>query len=601
MKVLKKMMVVATLLVAVLAFVACGSNDTTVNTTTTAQPITTEPTGEPYFEGLFTEQTYYIGSQEFDLLNGAKAIDPEDGELEIELVGAYTTARTGTYEVYAIATDSDGNSVSELIKLSVKELRDFTIPETLTTEDLVIDLWHANGATVSEALQLYASQFHQLYPNITVNIVDMGPGYDKLRTDTINAIKNGQIPNIVQNYPDHVMEYMNHEALIPLTPYIFNPIHGYSTEVESESFLDILLNYRRENAQYTGDGEFYSVPFNKSTEVMIYNQTIMDVLIANGTITEVPTTWQGLFDIADELSAAAPAVIDEIAAKLNLSDNEALHKDAASIQNIKDTFVPIAYDSPDNAFITLTRQWGGNYTAIDAQRQGVILFDNDQTREMLGFFFDYRDDTFTVPDRWGIAYGSDAFKIGQTAITFGSTGGARYNTPAIVNEEFVFEFGVAPMPYNAEMPNERTAIQQGTNMSITTAGTDQEKLASWLFLKFLTSYDVQLDFALKTGYSPVRNTVYTDPIYVGFLNGLDEEGNPLTGEMLMKSRAANAAALQSDFLFFDQAYVGSSDCREEVGTAFVRVILGSLEGTTKQEIIDDAIAAAKSNAERVLN
>lgn len=603
MKILKKLMVVVTLLFTAGVVVACNGT-TTETTQATTQPISTEaqaPEGEPYFEGLFTEQTYYIGSQEFDILAGAKAYDEEDGELEIRIVGGYTTASTGKFEVYAVAEDSDGNVASELITLTVKELRDFEIPETLTTDDISIDLWHANGSTVSDALQLYATQFNALYPNVTVNIVDMGPGYDKLRTDTVNAIKNGQIPNIVQNYPDHVMEYMNHEALISLTPYIYNPIHGYSLETENESFLDILLNYRKENQQYTGDGEYYSVPFNKSTEVMIYNKTMMDMLIENGTITEVPSTWQGLFEIADELSAIAPGVIDQISANLNLSDNEALHKDAAGIQNIKDTFVPIAYDSPDNAFITLTRQWGGDYTAIDAQRQGVILFDNQQTKDMLSFFFDYRDDTFTVPDRWGIAYGSDAFKTGQTAITFGSTGGARYNTPAVVNGEYVFEFGVAPMPYNAEMPEERTAIQQGTNMSITTAGTDQEKLASWLFLKFLTSYDVQLDFALKTGYSPVRNTVYTDPVYMQFLDGLDTNGNPLTGEMLMKSKAANAAALQSDFLFYDQAYVGSSDCREEVGTAFVRVILGSLEGTTKQDIIDDAVAAAKSNAERVIS
>jgi multiple sugar transport system substrate-binding protein len=301
-----------------------------------------------------------------------------------------------------------------------------------------------------------------------------------------------------------------------------------------------------------------------------------------------------LFQIKDD-------VIDDITTKFNTSTTLSIHKDAEQIQAIKDNFVPITYDSPANAFITLTRQWGGEYTSIDSQRNGLILFDNDGTRSMLSYFFDNRDTAFTLPGVWGIDYASDAFKTGQTAVTFGSTGGARYNTPNVIDDEFVFEFGVVPMPYNADMPESRTAIQQGTNMSITTAGDDQEKLASWLFLKYLTSNEVQLDFALETGYSPIRQTSADDPIYVLFREGKDAEGTDLAGEMLMKSKAANAAALQSAYLYYDQAFIGSSNARAEVEAAFERVILGTLEGTTKQEIIDNAIAAAKSNSERVLS
>jgi ABC-type glycerol-3-phosphate transport system substrate-binding protein len=330
-------------------------------------------------------------------------------------------------------------------------------------------------------------------------------------------------------------------------------------------------------------------------------------LVADGTLDAIPDvwTWQMLFDLADDMERVAvqEGIIDQIVANLNLSTNEAEHKTAEELQSSKYNFVPIAYDSPANAFITLTRQWGGQYTGLGSDRVGQILFDNPQTREAMSYFYDHRDDgqtagAFTIPGRWGTEYASDSFKMGQTAVTFGSTGGARYNTPSTVNGEYVFEFGVAPMPYNADMPENRTAIQQGTNMSITSAGTDQQKLASWLFLKYLTSYEVQLDFALETGYSPVRNSVYTDSTYINFTNGNDSEGTPLAGEMLMKSKAAQAAAMQADYLFYDQAFVGSSDARAAVEDAFGRIILGT-DGT-KQEIIDDAIAAAKSKAEQVL-
>ena len=587
---------------------ANGTDQTTTQVETTLSDVTTggtqvqttteeDPGQMPSFTGLFTKQTYYRGSQELDLLAGAKAIDPEDGELVIQVQGAYTTARVGTYNIYAYAIDSDGNIVTEEIVLTVKDLNGYSIPATLTSAPITVDLWHSNGSTVENALTGYAEDFNDLYPNITVNIIKNGNNYDELRQNVINAIRGGQIPNIVQNYPDHVMEYIDNQALISLTPYISHETFGYNNAIESESFLDILLSYRQENSQYTPDGEYYSLPFNKSTEVMIYNKTMMDMLIADGVINEVPTTWQGLFAISDELMLIKDEVITSITTKLNSSTTISLHKDAEQIQAIKDNFVPITYDSPANAFITLTRQWGGEYTGIDSSRNGLILFDNDGTRSMLSYFFDNRDTTFTLPGIWGIEYASDAFKTGQTAVTFGSTGGARYNTPTVVDGEYVFEFGVAPMPYNEDMPENKTAIQQGTNMAITTAGDDQEKLASWLFLKYLTSMEVQLDFALQTGYSPVRSTCYDDPIYVLFRQGKDASGNDLNGEALMKSRAANAAALQSDYLFYDQAFIGSSNARAEVEVAFERVILGALEGTTKQEIIDNAIAAAKSNSE----
>lgn len=607
MKFNKKLLIMLMLMFSAFVIVSCGEESsttvtTTAQTTVRTEEVTTEDPGSngtPYFVGLFKKQTYYRGSQDLDLLAGVKAIDPEDGELEITILGGYSASRVGTYDIFAKAEDSDGNILLEPIELTVKDLG-YTIPDALTTDPVEIELWHSNGATVETALTLYASQFEALYPNVKVNIVKSGNNYDELRQNVVNAINGGQIPNIVQNYPDHVMEYIDNQALISLTPYITNPIHGYSTTVEEESFLDILLSYRQENSQYTPDGEYYSLPFNKSTEVMIYNKTMFDMLIANNVIDEVPTTWQGLFDIADDLMLIKDAAIDSITTKLNKSETQSIHKTTEEIQAIKDNFVAITYDSPANGFITLTRQWGGEYTGIDAQRQGLILFDNDEVRDMLSFFFDARDSAFTLPGKWGIEYGSDAFKTGQTAVTFGSTGGARYNTPAVVDDEFVFEFGVAPMPYNADMPENRTAIQQGTNMSITTAGDEQEKLASWLFLKYLTSKAVQLDFALKTGYSPVRNSVYDVPAYDLFREGKDSNGVALTGEDLMKSLAANAAAEQSDYLFYDQAFIGSSKARSEVEAAFERVILGTLEGTTKQQIIDNAIAAAKSNSERVL-
>ncbi|QWB99422.1 extracellular solute-binding protein [Mycoplasmatota bacterium] len=562
----------------------------------------------PEIVGLFDNHTYYKGTADYDILDGVKAFDEEDGDIteDINIVGSYTLSRTGSYTVYVTVEDSDGNLINRQVSITVKDLTAYTIPEELTSDNIEIELWHSNGATVESALIGYAEDFETLYPNVTVNIVANGANYDELRQNVINSNLNGQLPNIVQNYPEHVMEYLNNGLIIPLTPFIYDNVHGYNPNFDEESLLDIQENFRRENSQYTSDGEYYSVPFNKSTEVMIYNKNMMDALISEGIIDEVPNTWQGIFEISDDLRRVATqegGIIDQIVDTLNQSASSSVHKNAEERQNIKDNFVPITYDSSANAFITLTRQWGGQYTTINNERNGILLFDNPQTKETLSYFYDHRDeddnpDAFTVPNRWGTEYGSDAFKTGQTAISIISTGGARYNTPTVVNNEYSFDFGVVPMPYNADMPQNRTAIQQGNNMSITTAGTDQEKLASWLFLKFLTSKNVQLDFALETGYSPVRRSVYSDPAYIQFTNGLDSDGSPLAGEMLMKSKAANAAMLQADYLFFDQAFVGQSNVRGIVDDAFTNIILRN--DLDKEVLIDEEISYAYNQSNNIL-
>ena len=569
----------------------------------------------PKLVGVFTAQTYYIGSKPYDPIAGVKAVDEEDGDLtdSIEVKGTYSTTRSGRYTLTVTVKDSEDAVASQTISLTVKA--GVSLPTALSTSPIEIEIWHSNGSTIEGALNLYADEFEKKYPNVTVKVVKNGSTYDEMRELVVKAIKGGQLPNIIQGYPDHVMEYIDNNAVLPLDPYITSPIHGYA-DTETDSFYDIQLNYRYENSQYTADGEYFSIPFNKSTEVVIYNKTLINQMIADGVMTEFPKTWQDLIAIAPQIQNRSAAEIDRIMAIYNNSVNDNHHKTAAEIQVIKDSFMPISYDSEDNAFITLLRQWGGEYTTIDNTRQGVLLFDSAAARSMLGYVYDNRD-VFTIPAIWGsaVSYASDAFVLGQSAVTIGSTGGAYYNSPDKViliddtpntnadnQSVYPFEVGVAPLLYNKDMPENAQAIQQGTNFSLANTGTDQEKLWSWYFLKFMSSYEVQLDFVKRTGYQPVRTSVYSDPEYVRFMNGYrlneNNEEVALEGEDLVRSLASRAAAEQAERLFYDQAFVGSSKTRDAVGVAFSRVILSTLLDKTKE--IDDAIAYAVDEANKVL-
>lgn len=540
-------------------------------------------------------QTYYIGSRPYNPLRGVKAIDtfhdpenPDDLTADIEVLNLPNLTRAGRFNYQIRVENEFGASATKTVVLVVKPAVT-NIPTTLTTEPIQLTLWHSNGSTIEGAMQKYAADFKELYPNITITIQKNGENYDALRQNTVAAIKGGTLPNIVQGYPDHMVEYEDNNAIISLNPYIDHTVWGFDPAVENDRFEDIVWKYRNENSAYHEDGEYFSLPFNKSTEVMIYNQDAVQALITAGKITEFPTTWQDLFAIADEFEEIAPGFIDSYGAKLGLT--------AAEIALAKTQFVPYSYDSEENAFITLLRQWGGTYTSLDSSRKGVANYNSQQAINMLTYF-NANLDKLTLAANWQSDYASDIFKKGQTFMTVGSTGGAYYNTPGYIESEsaYLFNFEVAPIPYNKDMPQYRTAIQQGTNLSVVNTGTEQQKLASYLFLKYLNSEAVQVDFTLKTGYQPTRTSAYLSDEYTTFMSGFAQDGvTALVGEDLMRSKAARAAAQQADFLFFDEAFIGSSGIREAVGVTFKRIIL-----PTESDTVANALAYAVSEAKRLL-
>ncbi len=501
-------------------------------------------------------------------------------------------------------------SVKAIIELTVIELsEEDKIPETLTTDPIEITFWHSNGQVIEDALKGYATDFENMMRaegyNITVNVDKPASTYDDLRTTFISAIKGAELPNLVQNYPDHVVEYNNNGVIASLSPYIFHPFYGMGDEPD-ESIYDILEAYRYENRSNNLIGDYLSLPFNKSTEVAAYNKTFFDAVLKGR---PMPDTWQDLFALIDDILDIKDDMIDDISFRWQAAGKPLT---SAELQEVKDQFVPFTYDSMGNAFITLTRQWGGEYTSRDpVTGKGQVKFINPNTTEMLNFFAEDSGRTFTVPQFWGVDYANNVSFKGTTIFSVGSTGGVRYNTP-VENGVELYEIGIMPVPYDKYNPSSRQVIQQGTNISLTNTGTAQQKLASWLFLKYITSKDVQADFGIVTGYSPVRNSSYETEAFQTYLlnadvelgdnyqaEGLSQAAYKTAYENKVKAMASRAASQQRQYAFYDEAFIGSSKAREEVGNAFERVMLYT--GSDLATTINNALQAAKEETEKIID
>ena len=296
---------------------------------------------------------------------------------------------------------------------------------------------------------------------------------------------------------------------------------------------------------------------------MVYNKSAFDALSLS-----VPTTWQEVIQIAPQLKAYGDGIAEATVRAANKDKTEA--QLAPLIAAAKSQVVAASYDSTGNAFITFTRQFGGAYTAInfDTFKGQYLWRDNANTIAAMQFLKDNKAH-IAIPEFWNQDYASVPFKNQQTFITISSSAGVRHNIPAAdaTTGKLLFELGVAPIPYNALQPEKKAVIQQGTNISLMRTGTSQEQLASWLFLKHMINTANTVDWAINTGYLPVRTSGFNSTRFQTFLN------DPSANEIYI-SMGSNAAYLQTSYMFYDPAFIGSSRSRSQVGLALERILLG---------------------------
>ena len=426
------------------------------------------------------------------------------------------------------------------------------------------------SGVISAALPGLIADFNQVYPQIKVELDAVSGGYKEVRKTTILDIQSDKAPTLVLGYPDHFAEYFSAQTIIKLQEYITGP-NGYNAEELAdfvESYFDEGKNFDLENPN-----DIYSLPFNKSTEVLIYNKTMFDAMKEIDSAIVVPKTWEELKTVSEKINTLVEnGDLDDV---ITIAEGEKKPSEFYT----EGTFYPFAYDSTDNAFITMTRQRNGGYTEKVSNDKGYIVFNSPENLAGLNYFkAENEARRFAVAETFNEGYASDAFIALKTFMTVGSSAGIGYNKP----EANKFEIAVSEVPYLEANSDNKYVIQQGTNVAILAQSTNKQRAAAWLLLKFLLQPEYTAKFAMATGgYLPVRLSAYETTEYSEYLV------NPPIGKEGF-SMAANVALgyLDGGYKFFvDPAFVGSSGVRDEVGAIFTAVIVN---GKDPQERIEKA-------------
>ena len=433
--------------------------------------------------------------------------------------------------------------------------------------EVTIVFYHTMSATnLQPVLNDAIERFNELYPNIHIEHKQVGD-YDAVRNQIKTELTVGGQPNIAYCYPDHVALYNVAKAVVPLDALIENDnevtrADGTKEQMgfTDEQVANFIEGFYEEGRAF-GDGtQMYTLPFSKSTEVLYYNKTFFDAHDL-----KVPTTWDEMEALCEYIKAEIP------------------------------NSTPLGYDSENNWFITMCEQYGSPYTSATKVNGTNYLFNNETNWAFVEKFASWYAKGWVTTKELSGGYTSDAFKkaegeLGKSYMSIGSSAGATHQAPDLVNGEYPFEVGIAPIP-QVDVNNPKV-ISQGPSVCIFQQEDVQEVYASWLFVKFLTTdVEFQASFSEASGYVPVIKNVSEDELYSDFLD------NATGFKSGIAAYSAKVCLEQADAYYVSPAFKGSSTARDEVGLLMQACFSGYEAATDKLAMIKEKFAAAIEECE----
>ena len=433
------------------------------------------------------------------------------------------------------------------------------LPESFdATKPIEISFWAKND-TNQDQIAIYQGairDFQKLYPNVTVRL-RLYTDYARIYNDVITNIATDTTPNICISYPDHIATYLTGENVVaPLDGLFVNEKYGLGgSEVKFDSPRkeEIVPEFLSECVL---SGFTYALPFMRSTEATYVNKTYVEKL--GYELPEV-LTWDFIWEVSEA----------------------AMEKDASGNFKVngQSVMIPFIYKSTDNMMIQMLRQKGASYSTDDGQ---VLLF-NGTTRELLRTIAGHAESrafsTFKIS-----SYPANFLNAGQCIFAVDSTAGATWiGTDAphvdIAPDQLVeFETAVYPVPqFDPEHPQ---MISQGPSVCLFQKDDPQEMLASWLFLQYLISNDVQLPYAETEGYVPVTSKAQQDPAYLDYLSRAGEDAE----HYAIKIIASELLMDNTQYTFTTPVFNGSASVRDAAG----ELIESVTKDVRRKAVVDDA-------------
>lgn len=436
----------------------------------------------------------------------------------------------------------------------------FVIPANFDTSvNYEISFWAKNDTNLKQ-VNIYKkaiADFEKLYPNIKVNL-RLYTNYGDIYNDVITNIATNTTPNICITYPDHIATYLTGKnTVVPLDDLMADKNYGlggsklhFDAPTQDEIIPQFLSECRL-------DDRYYALPYMRSTEACYINKDYVEKL---GYQLPETLTWDFVWEVS------------EAAMKKNSDGTYAL--------NGKNVLIPFIYKSTDNMMIQMLYQKNAPYSS----ENGDIHLFNETTKEILYTVAEHAKtrafSTFKIS-----SYPGDYLNAGECIFAVDSTAGATWmgsDAPLIdISEDKLVDFEIAVKEIPQFDPENPTMISQGPSMCLFNKDDPQEVMASWLFMQYLLTNDVQIAYSQTEGYVPITSKAQNSKEYRDYLSRSGQDNDLYYS---VKIDAAKLLLRNTDNTFVTPVFNGSASLRDASG----QLIENVTKSIRRKEVVDEA-------------
>ncbi|MGL9687572.1 MAG: extracellular solute-binding protein [Candidatus Phytoplasma sp. TWB_XP] len=363
------------------------------------------------------------------------------------------------------------------------------------------------------ALEEIIEEFRKKYPKIKVK-TEYKPSWSGIVKNINVALPANNEPHLIVSYVDHLVNYYESGKLVPFDGFKDHTneeikLDPCTTDPQTKKYIYFYSSFENEAQLPLGDekepGKWYSLPFAKSIELMYYNQDYFKQL--KGKIKAKEQEIKINFDLNLIFEN-----YDDPNFEGKLQDGitwEQMEKLCEVILQVDPEKIPISYDSESNLFIISSEQRGIEYTTsptkkYPSSREVGVRFNNPDAKTMIKDFKNFYDKKYLITRKLsGESYTTHLFMDQKILMDISSSNGFEYVSKA------PFKVGITSVPYwkkGKQGPDsgKRKVLQQGSNINLFYKKDKDEVLASWLFLKHLTSKETNKKLIQKLSQFPTR-------------------------------------------------------------------------------------------------
>lgn len=323
-------------------------------------------------------------------------------------------------------------------------------------DDNVVLFWDRQTTETAELLNEIADDFNAQHDGLPIKIVQSG-NYGDIYRKVVAGIQAGALPGLAVAYETMIPGYVNAGALTALDDFVADPKVGLSEEELADFFPSALETNSFEEL----GGKMYSFPYTKSVLMLFYN----DRVLKSAGIEAPPRTWTDFLDQCRKIKRSTgntPLAVDV---------------DASTV---------------DGIIFSMGGEVVSGRTTLYDSPESIAAFELYETLKREELLYQITPRTF-----------DDETSFGQDKIAFSFRTSASRPHFSMVMDYDDTTWGMSAIP-QANPDDPRTVVYGGNICVFQT--TPEQRETAWAFIKYFTSTETSVRWALGTGYLPIRKS-----------------------------------------------------------------------------------------------